>query len=105
MPGDAWRCRKSPNAASLRLGKAKASLRSRLWIYCQDEGLRIIGFNYIRRPSDLRSRLWIYSQDRRPSEFGFWPSVLYSDFQIFAFDLLFEISDFRILAFSPRPKA
>ena len=37
MPGDAWRCRKSPNAASLRLGKAKA------WIFgCSD--FRMLGF-------------------------------------------------------------
>ena len=46
MPGDAWRCRKSLNAASLRLGKAiRRKLRygqdSRLWIYGQDEGLQI----------------------------------------------------------------
>ena len=55
MPGDAWRCRKMPGDAGrarmLRLGKAKAS---------------------------LRSRLWIYGQDQRPSEFGFSDFGLWS---------------------------
>ena len=78
MPEDAWRCRKSPNAATRT--KAKASLGSRLWIYGQH-----------RRPSDLiiSEGLRIYGQD-----YGFMVKIEG-----------FRNSDFWILAFGPRPKA
>ena len=64
----------------LRLGKAKASLWSRLWIYGQD-----------RRPSDLiiSEGLRIYDQD-----YGFTIKIEG-----------LQNSDFQILAFGPRPKA